>query len=180
MSRTTVPPHPNALDASTDRGIRWRMPICVVALGQQLLESSSEQCQKDHFRCDSHGINKSHLKMDGWNMNRFLLGWPVFWGDMLVLGSIMLNISPFFFPDTLTYPQSGWGSAAKVLFGWLEIHFLGCEISWWFKQRVPKKFIEIHPKMAEVEKSSFECLAVKFPDLFLIHPDVADVFCVWI
>ena len=29
--------------------------------------------------------NSSHLKMDGWNTS-FLLGWPIFRGDMLVSG----------------------------------------------------------------------------------------------
>ena len=29
--------------------------------------------------------NSSHLKMDGWN-TRFLLGWPIFSGAMLVSG----------------------------------------------------------------------------------------------
>ena len=31
--------------------------------------------------------NSSHLKMDGWNLS-FLLGWPIFRGELLVLGSV--------------------------------------------------------------------------------------------
>ena len=31
--------------------------------------------------------NSSHLKMDGWKTS-FLLGWPIFRGELLVLGSV--------------------------------------------------------------------------------------------
>ena len=31
--------------------------------------------------------NSSDLKMDGWNTN-FLVGWPIFRGELLVLGSV--------------------------------------------------------------------------------------------
>ena len=31
--------------------------------------------------------NSSHLKMDGWNTS-FLLGWPIFRGELLVSGSV--------------------------------------------------------------------------------------------
>ena len=34
-----------------------------------------------------HETNSSHLKMDDWKMN-FLLGWPIFRDDLLVLGSV--------------------------------------------------------------------------------------------
>ena len=31
--------------------------------------------------------NSSHLKMDGWNID-FLLGWGIFRGELLVLGTV--------------------------------------------------------------------------------------------
>ena len=33
--------------------------------------------------------NSPHLKMDGWKMN-FLLGWPIFRGELLVSGRVVV------------------------------------------------------------------------------------------
>ena len=33
--------------------------------------------------------NSSHLNIDGWKMS-FLLGWPIFRGELLVSGSVLL------------------------------------------------------------------------------------------
>ena len=37
--------------------------------------------------------NSSHLKMDGWNTT-FLLGWPIFRGELLVSGRVWFTFCP--------------------------------------------------------------------------------------
>ena len=49
--------------------------------------------------------NSSPLKMDGWNTS-FFLGWPIFRGEMLVLGSVYFeHISSHTKELTLLYPE---------------------------------------------------------------------------
>ena len=38
-------------------------------------------------KCTLPETNSSPLKMDGWNTS-FLLGWPIFRGELLVLGRV--------------------------------------------------------------------------------------------
>ena len=38
--------------------------------------------------------NNSHLKVDGWNTS-FLLGWPIFRGELLVSGSVTIFFTDF-------------------------------------------------------------------------------------
>ena len=45
--------------------------------------------------------NSSHLKMDGWNTS-FLLGWPIFRGEMLVSGRVTATCFPGKFPHLQT------------------------------------------------------------------------------
>ena len=61
--------------------------------------------------------NSSHLNMDGWNPN-FLLGWPIFRCELLVLGSV-IRIDPLFPVKKTWVGQNrqavGWQKISKLL-----------------------------------------------------------------
>ena len=52
-----------------------------------------EKSEEDEMNTLSK-TNSSSLKMDGWKMIHFLLGFGLFSGDMLVSGRVHLRISP--------------------------------------------------------------------------------------
>ncbi len=49
--------------------------------------------------------NCLHLKMDGWNTS-FLLGWPIFRGELLISGSVLSLSLPVIPPEVFTV--FGW------------------------------------------------------------------------
>lgn len=62
---------------------------------------------------------QKHMKMDSWNKTSFLLGWPIFRDELLVLGSVCI----FFVAGTsFTFDLKNYVSKSDKQIPWKKIH----------------------------------------------------------